>query len=110
MHATKRIGIVIFEGADLMDFAGPVSVFHCAANQLSSIRPASDVAYTIEPLSIDGGLVTTLEGVAVETAVATDIADGHFDTIIMAGGKIDETNCDARLISWLQRNHQSARR
>jgi transcriptional regulator GlxA family with amidase domain len=101
---------VIFEGSDLMDFAGPVSVFHCAANQLRLIANDQDLPYRIEPLSIDGGPVNTLEGVAVETERATELADGYFDTIILSGGMVDERSCDPRIVSWIQRNHAKARR
>lgn len=111
MHSpTRRIGIVIFPGCDLMDFAGPVSVFHCAANQLRSIQNRQDLAYRVEPLSMDGGLVSTLEGVLVQTAKASEFAKGYYDTIILSGGVVDELSCDPRLVRWIQRNNENARR
>ena len=106
----KRIGVIVFEGSDLMDFAGPVSVFHCAANQLKSMQSDGELAYKIEPLSIDGGPVMMLEGISVETAPVSKLAEGHFDTLIMSGGTIDEVNCDPRLVEWIAANHAKVRR
>lgn len=107
--ATKRIGVILFEACDLMDFAGPVSVLHCASNQLDSMgcdRPA----YELELLSMDGGPVVTLEGVSVQTVAAAELAEGEFDTIVVSGGLIDEASCDPRLVDWIRRNHEKVRR
>jgi transcriptional regulator GlxA family with amidase domain len=106
----KRIGVVVFEGSDLMDFAGPVSVFHCAANQLKAMGTSDQLPYKIEPLSIDGGAVKTLEGVAISTEKVTEPESGHFDTIILSGGIVDELSCDPRLVAWIKRNQGRARR
>jgi transcriptional regulator GlxA family with amidase domain len=106
----RRIGIVVFEGSDLIDFAGPVSVFHCAANQLRSMQNARKLAYRIEPLSIDGGPVNTLEGVSIHTVAVTEVAKGYYDTIILSGGMVDELSCDPRLVAWIKRNNENARR
>jgi transcriptional regulator GlxA family with amidase domain len=66
--------------------------------------------YKIEPLSIDGGLIHTLQGVGVETCEAPDLSWGDFDTIIVTGGFADHRTCDQRLIGWVQRNHDKPRR
>ena len=106
----KRIGMLLFEGCDLLDFAGPTAVFHSAARHLIRTGLASELLYLVEPLSVDGGPVRTLQGVVVETAAAPDLAAGRFDTIIVTGGCVDHATCDPRLIDWVARNHGAPRR
>lgn len=106
----KRIAMLLFDGCDLLDFAGPVAVFHSAARHLIRSAQASDLLYAVEPLSIDGGSIRTLQNVVVETSEAHDLAAGRFDTIIVTGGLIDHRSCDPRLLTWLKSNHGKVRR
>lgn len=110
VNIVRQIGVVLFEGSDLMDFAGPVSVFHCAARHFIWTGESDELVYKIRPLSIDGGPVATLQGVVVETAAAPELTPGEFDTIVLTGGMIDDRTCDRRLIEWIARNHDNARR
>jgi transcriptional regulator GlxA family with amidase domain len=106
----KRIAMLLFDGCDLLDFAGPTAAFHSAARQLVRTAQASELLYAVEPLSIDGGAVRTLQDVVVETARAPELSIGEFDTIMVTGGLIDHRNCDPRLLAWLKRNHGKVRR
>jgi transcriptional regulator GlxA family with amidase domain len=106
----KRIAVLLFDGCDLLDFAGPAGVFHSAARHLIRTGQSSELLYIVEPLSIDGGAVTTEQGIIVETGRALDLPDGAFDTLIVAGGVIDHHSCDRRLPSWVRNNHSKVRR
>lgn len=107
--ATKRTGVILFEACDLMDFAGPVSVLHSASSQLAAMGRCWP-AYELELVSMDGGTVVTLEGISVQTIAAAQFAEGEFDTIIVSGGLVDEASCDPRVVEWICRNHEKARR
>ena len=63
----KRIGMLLFDGCDLLDFAGPTAVFHSAARHLVRTGHAEALLYKVELLSIEGGLVDTLAGCAAST-------------------------------------------
>jgi transcriptional regulator GlxA family with amidase domain len=106
----KRIAMLLFDGCDLLDFAGPTGVFHSAARHLIRTAQASELLYVVEPLSIDGGGVRTLQNVIVETNRAPELSGGEFDTIMVTGGLIDHLTCDPRLLDWLKRNHGKVRR
>ncbi len=106
----KRIGILLFEGSDLLDFAGPSSAFHSAARHLVRTGQAETHLYKIEPISIDGGLVQTMQGVGIETSQAPQLSPGEYDTLIITGGLVDHRTCDPRLIEWISRNHDKPRR
>jgi transcriptional regulator GlxA family with amidase domain len=106
----KRIAMLLFDGCDLLDFSGPTSVFHSAARQLVRTAQARELPYVVEPLSIDGGPVRTLQNIVVETSQAPELSAGEFDTIIVTGGLIDHRSCDPRLLDWLKKNHGKVRR
>ena len=106
----KRIAMLLFDGCDLLDFAGPTGVFHSAARHLVRTNQASELLYVVEPLSIDGGGVRTLQNVIVETDRAPELSSGEYDTIMVTGGLIDHRTCDPRLLDWLRRNHGQVRR
>jgi transcriptional regulator GlxA family with amidase domain len=92
-----------------MDFGGPVSVLHCASNQMAAMG-APNPAYDLVLLSMNGGPVKTLEGVVVQTVAAAQIAVGEFDTLIISGGLVDEASCDPLLVEWVRRNHSKVSR
>jgi transcriptional regulator GlxA family with amidase domain len=106
----KRIGILLFEGSDLLDFAGPTTAFFSAARHLVRTGRADSPLYEIELWSMDGGMVRTLQGIGVETKVAPELTHGEFDTVIVTGGLVDHATCDQRLIEWVSRNHDRPRR
>ncbi len=106
----KRIAMLLFDGCDLLDFAGPAGVFHSAARHLIRTGQASELLYIVEPLSIDGGPVRTEQNIMVETYRVGDLPRGKFDTIIMTGGIIDHHSCDPRLPVWIRSNCTKARR
>jgi len=74
----REIAIVVFPGFQLLDAAGPVSVFEMAER----FRPDS---YAINVLAPEGGLVRSSSGVCL---AAAPMAQGHFDTVIVSGGNL----------------------
>lgn len=106
----RRVGILIFDNCDLLDFAGPTAVFHSAARHAIRTGQTTDMMYEVELLSIDGGLVRTMQGVVVEAKPAPELRPGMLDTLIIAGGSCDHRTCDPRLLDWIRRNHDKLRR
>jgi transcriptional regulator GlxA family with amidase domain len=98
---SRRLAFVIFPRFQLLDAAGPISAFEIAER----LAPG---AYAPEVLAPAGGPVTSTSGVAM---LAEDLAEGPFDTIVVAGGEGTrdwETNQD--LLAWLSREAPRARR
>jgi transcriptional regulator GlxA family with amidase domain len=106
----KRIAMLLYDGCDLLDFSGPAAAFHSAARHLVRHGRADELLYKMETLSIDGGLVRTLQGIVVETKAAPRPSSGMFDTLIVTGGLIDHTTCDTRLVEWIKSASPRVRR
>ena len=109
-NRVKRVGMLLYDDCDLLDFSGPIAAFHSAARHLIGSGHADDLMYVVEPLSIDGGRVRTLQGIVVETKAAPELSPGIFDTFLVVGGMVDHTNCDPRILEWIARNSPQARR
>jgi transcriptional regulator GlxA family with amidase domain len=74
----RRVVVVAFEGAQLLDVAGPAQTFASAAE----IVPG---AYAIELVSPRGGVITTSAGLALHTQ-AMAARRGPIDTLVVVGG------------------------
>jgi transcriptional regulator GlxA family with amidase domain len=106
----RRIGALIFDDAGVLDFTGPFSVFHCAGRHFVWTGESDRAAYDLQLLSIDGGVVRTMEGIGVETCKAPELKTGEFDTLLVVGGLYDERAWDPRIVEWVKRNHSKVRR
>lgn len=71
--------VLIYEGFELLDMAGPVSVFS-TANRLSS-RPL----YDIKIISANGGLVTSSCGLQTQSTTAKNCTFKNSDTFLVSG-------------------------
>lgn len=78
-QAPHTVGILVFDGMKLLDFAGPAEVFteanHSGAN------------YRISMVSSDGTDVRTSMGLTLPVDLAASVA-GRFDTVLVAGGEV----------------------
>jgi transcriptional regulator GlxA family with amidase domain len=106
----KRIAMLLYDDCDLLDFSGPTAAFHSAARHLIRSGHADDLMYVVEPLSIDGGHVRSMQGIVVETKAAPELSPGMLDTFLVIGGALDHTSCDPRILEWIARNSPQARR
>jgi transcriptional regulator GlxA family with amidase domain len=75
---THEIGFLVFEGAKMLDIAGPAEVF-AEAN-------LSGADYRISMLTPNGESVRTSIGVRI-TADGSAFDDRHWDTVLIAGGE-----------------------
>ena len=73
------VGILVFDGMKLLDFAGPAEVFAEARH--------SGADYRISMVSTDGRDVRTSMGLVIPVDVAASQA-GRFDTVLVAGGEV----------------------
>lgn len=76
----KRIVILVHEGFQLLDAAGPADVFDAASQVLGH------QAYAIEVVAPNGGPVRAGNGVALQASGAAELGDDRFDTVVVAGG------------------------
>jgi transcriptional regulator GlxA family with amidase domain len=82
VFATPLVLFVAFPGMGLLDLTGPQTVFWCAAKRMAERGLAPYERHTV---SVDGGLVRTAEGVALDTLPAAQFAGRAIDTILVPG-------------------------
>ncbi len=105
--ATRRIVLVAFADAQLLDIAGPADVFS-TANELSQ-RPVFDIVIA----SSGGGLIRTTSGVTIDTTPIRSVNASDIDTALIAGGLRDGVVTaiqDRALAAWMTAVAGSARR
>ena len=90
-----RVGIVLFEQVQIIDFAGPYEVFGTAG-------------FGVTTLTADGKPVTTAMGLKV-TPDASFADAPKFDVLLVPGGTVDEAKKDARILDFIRSQSQQAK-
>ena len=79
-HPSHTVGLLSFNGTQILDVTGPASVF-AAANDA-----ARRDFYKVHILSEHGGLVQSNSAIAFNTESLQDLAPDSFDTLLIVGG------------------------
>ena len=79
---TRTVGLLIFPDFQLLDAAGPITVFETAGRE-SPERPARSPRYRLRVLARDPGPVISSSGVPM---IAEPFGDEPLDTLIVVGG------------------------
>lgn len=90
-----RVGIVLFDGVQIIDFAGPYEVFGTAG-------------FGVVTLSHDGKPVTTAMGLKV-TPDASFADAPSFDVLLVPGGDVGDAERDPQLLSFVRERSASSR-
>lgn len=83
-----KVGIVLFNGVQIIDFAAPYEVFGAAG-------------FSVATISADGGSVTTAMGLKVAPDHAFADAPA-FDVVVVPGGEVQEAMHDPALQTYLR--------
>jgi transcriptional regulator GlxA family with amidase domain len=109
---SRRIGVLIYPGCDVLDVCGPCEAFHWADVWLPRFGRTGEPGYQCHIIAATPGLVRTISGIEVAaTHSYCDIGDG-LDTLIVAGGVISgEQACkDPALVEWVRSTAPRVRR
>lgn len=80
-----HVAFIVYPGFELLDMAGPASVFNGVNRALSQRdKPPS---YTIGLLSAEGGAVASSSGVAVQTEPIAGLRPGKAHTVLVVGAE-----------------------
>jgi transcriptional regulator GlxA family with amidase domain len=103
----RRIEILAFENAQLLDITGPLQVF-TSANEAAL---AADLPRPYDAITIAASPQTgTTSGLSLATAPLPD-DDVDIDTLLVAGGQGVNQACeDAAFVDWIRRRSARARR
>jgi transcriptional regulator GlxA family with amidase domain len=105
MRTPRRVVIVAFPAVQALDVAGPSEVFSLAH------RAASEPAYELELVAVDGRPILTSSGLRLVPHRSLGACRGSIDTLVLAGGLgVREAARDERLISWLRLAARRSRR
>lgn len=109
MPQARLVLFVGFPGMCMLDIAGPQTVFWCASKVMESRGLPGYARHTV---SLEGGLVQTLEGVGFQTEALAGFAGAQVDTIVVPGAPdiVDALARSAPLVDWLRTAAAGARR
>lgn len=97
----KRIGILLFDGVDLLDVGGPYEVF-LTANRLA-VRQGEPEPFEIVTVAVSMEPVTSYGGMALVPHAQADAA-GHLDVVIVPGlVEVDRALADKGLLATVGR-------
>jgi transcriptional regulator GlxA family with amidase domain len=102
--AARRVVIVCYPGVELLDVAGPASVFS-AASGLSQTG-----GYRVELAAQQAGPVRSASGITLVAERALRNVRGELDTLLVAGGLMPALAAAGPLVPQLTRVSQKARR
>lgn len=105
----RLILFVGFPGMCMLDIAGPQTVFWCASKAMEERGLPGYLRHTV---SLDGGLVQTLEGVAMQTERLDDFPVDDIDTIVVPGAPdiVDAVRRHGALVDGLRARAAGTRR
>jgi transcriptional regulator GlxA family with amidase domain len=109
---SRRIGLLIYPGCDILDVCGPCEAFHWADVWFPRFGKTGQSGYQCDILAASPGPVRTISGIdIVATRSFHDFVDG-LDTLVVAGGVINsEQACkDPALVEWVRSIAPRARR
>ncbi len=108
--ATKRIGIIVFDGVVLADVVGAADVFGIGDKLISIVFPGT-TRYEVSVMSLTGGMIMSSASVQIMTSALTTFNDTIFDTILIASGTGNfDAYRDPELLLWLQKMRCNVRR
>jgi transcriptional regulator GlxA family with amidase domain len=105
----RLVLFVGFPGMCMLDIAGPQTVFWCASKMMQERGLPGYARHTV---SLDGGMVQTLEGVGFQTEAVDDFLHRAVDTIVVPGAPdiVDAIARSGALVAWLRLRAATARR
>jgi len=102
VNATRRIGILMFDGVEALDFAGPFEVFTTATRMQARLAPEAAAPFEVRTVSRDGGTVQARAGLVVQVDHAFASAPA-FDLLLVPGGVVDAALACDDTRAWIAR-------
>ena len=109
LHQERLVLFVAFPDMGLLDLTGAQTVFWAASKYMEQ---RGLPGYSRHTVSLNGGLVRSVEGVALATAALVEFKDLAVDTIVVPGSPNIEQVLDSsgKLVEWLHQTSGRARR
>ena len=105
---TRRIVMLAFPDAQIIDITGPLEVFGRAARLMTDERGWRVPAYTVEIAATKAGPLRLRPGIRLIADRSIAQVRGPIDTLLVAGGRgTTDALRDRALIDWLRAEHRS---
>ncbi|MDX2167856.1 MAG: GlxA family transcriptional regulator [Deltaproteobacteria bacterium] len=108
MSATRRVGLLAFDGVQSLDLTGPLEVF-ATAGKLVADR-GEPAPYAIEVVAPTARPVVTNSGLRIVPDASIAARRRPFDTLIIAGGNVERVMLDRTVQRWLRGQARRVRR
>lgn len=97
---TLNVGILLFDDANVLDFAGPLEVYTVAGQIYETLAPEEAPLFEVFTLSISGEAICVRHGLQI---LPTYRIQEHppLDVLIIPGGVVDDIMADPELMAWL---------
>nr|WP_314437632.1 DJ-1/PfpI family protein [uncultured Brevundimonas sp.] len=105
MHST--IGILLFDGVEVLDFAGPFEVFSVASRIAGARGFAAPDPFQVLTVSRDGGRVVARHGLEVLASAAFGDHPA-IDVLIVPGGVVNAALADPAILAWIRHTAHKA--
>lgn len=102
MATPRNVGILIFDGVEVLDFCGPFEVFATARRPEASGE--GDALFKVQIVAEERRLIDCSGGLLVQPHLAILDGDGeaHFDILVVPGGRgTRRERLNARLLDWI---------
>lgn len=100
--AKWRVGILMFEGVEALDFAGPFEVFTTGTRMQARLRPLAEAPFEVLTVSRDGGTARARAGLVVQ--VDHSFADAPaLDVLVVPGGVMSAVLACTDTRAWIAR-------
>src|ERR1700740_3570902 len=99
---SRRIGVLVWPGCDVLDVCGPIDTFFYAAYWLPRFG-RTETGYVCDIVAATPGPIRTTCGIELTaTHGYSDLEDG-LDTLIVAGGaEAEQASKDPSLVEWVR--------
>jgi transcriptional regulator GlxA family with amidase domain len=102
MTRTRRVGILMFNGVEVLDFAGPFEVFTTATRMQARLAPQAAPPFEVCTISRHGAATRARAGLVVQ--VDHSFADAPpLDVLLVPGGVVDAALACADTLAWIAR-------
>lgn len=103
-----RVGLLMFDNMELLDYAGPYEVFTTA--QRMTGRMATPPAFGFDVISLAAGTAPVRARAGVQMLPDHAIGDHPpLDVLIVPGGVVDAVRTDAAVLDWVRRTSTQVR-
>ena len=97
---TRVVGILMYDGVEVLDFAGPYEVFTTATRMMARRDAAAPAPFDVRTVARLGGSVRARAGLAVQ--VDHGFADApDLDLLLVPGGVVDAALACAATRAWI---------